>query len=152
MSFKRSIFLILLSAILSLNAAEILDLVGLLDRNDTVTFQDRIQTISDANSAREDNNKTILMYACWVGNLDAVKYLVSKGADINAQDIGGATALHLAAWKGYTPIAIYLLQNGASGSIMSKDGMTPLDIAMMKGNQEIAEAIEKAAPKLKPLL
>jgi ankyrin repeat protein len=45
-----------------------------------------------------------------------------------------------------------LLENGASGQTMSKDGMTPLDIAMMQGNQEIADAISKSAPKLKPLL
>lgn len=136
----------------TLYSADILSLVGLLDRKDTEMFQSRIQNLSDANAAREDNNKTILMYACWVGNLEAVKHLISKGADVNRQDAGGATALHLAAWKGFTPIALYLLENGASGQTMSKEGMTPLDIAMMQGNQEIAAAIEKAAPKLKPLL
>jgi ankyrin repeat protein len=149
---KFRIFISLLLFTLSLEGANILDLVGLLDRNDNVAFQERVKTLQDANSAREDNNKTILMYACWVGNSDAVKHLLSKGADVNAQDSGGATALHLAAWKGYTPIALYLLENGASGQTVSKDGMTPLDIAMMQGNQEIADAISKSAPKLKPLL
>ncbi len=146
--------ILLLAVLLSnlLNGAEILKLVSLLDRNDTAAFEMQVQNLNDANVAREDNNKTILMYACWVGNLEAVKYLVSKGADVNAQDSGGATALHLAAWKGFTPIALYLIDNGASGSTMSKDGMTPLDIALIKENKEIAEAIEKAAPKLRPLL
>ncbi|OHD87543.1 ankyrin repeat domain-containing protein [Sulfuricurvum sp. RIFCSPLOWO2_12_FULL_43_24] len=137
---------------LSLQGADILELVGLLDRNDTQTFHSRIQTLSDANTAREDNNKTILMYAVWVGNTEAVKYLIEKGADVNAQDAGGATALHLAAWKGHTPIAVYLIEKGASANAMSKEGMTPLDIAMMRENHEIGAAIEKAAPKLKPLL
>lgn len=132
--------------------ADILGLVGLLDRNDMATFQSRIQNMSDANSAREDNKKTILMYACWVGNFEAVQYLVSKGADVNAQDSGGATALHLAVWKGFTPIALYLIENGASGNAISQDGMTPLDIAMIKDNKSVIEALEKAAPKLKPLL
>jgi uncharacterized protein len=152
MRLKQSLFFILILSALSLNAAEILDLVGLLDRNDTKTFESLVQTTNDANSAREDNNKTILMYACWVGNLKAVKHLVSKGADVNAQDMGGATALHLAVWKGYTPIALYLLKNGASGSLISKEGLNSLDIAKMKGNHDIATAIEKATPKLKPLL
>ncbi|AFV97615.1 MULTISPECIES: ankyrin repeat domain-containing protein [unclassified Sulfuricurvum] len=137
---------------LSLQGADILELVGLLDRNDTQTFHSRIQTLSDANTAREDNNKTILMYAVWVGNTEAVKYLIEKGADVNAQDAGGATALHLAAWRGHTPIAVYLIEKGASANAMSKEGMTPLDIAMMRENHEIGAAIEKAAPKLKPLL
>lgn len=132
--------------------ADILGLVELLDRNDTATFESRIQNLSDANAARSDNRKTVLMYACWVGNVEAVKHLVAKGADVNAQDEGGVTALHLAAWKGFTPIALFLIEKGASGQVMSKDGMTPLDIALLKENKEIAEAIEKAAPKLKPLL
>ncbi|MDD2370068.1 MAG: ankyrin repeat domain-containing protein [Sulfuricurvum sp.] len=135
-----------------LYGADILTLVSLLDRNDTATFESQVQSIQDANTAREDNNKTILMYACWVGNIDAVKYLVEKGADVSVQDSGGATALHLAIWKGYTPIALYLLEKGASGRVMSKDGMTPLDIAEMRGNKEVSSAIEKATPKLKPLL
>lgn len=148
--FKSIFFFFAL--VLSLKGADILQLVGLLDRNDTSGFIGKIQTINDANSAREDNNKTILMYACWVGNIDAVKHLVEKGANINAEDSGGATALHLAAWKNHTPIALYLIENGASGSAMSKDGMTPLDVALMRENQEISKAIEKAAPKLKKLL
>lgn len=135
-----------------LYSADILDLVSILDRNDTTGFESKVCNALDANAMRDDNNKTILMYASWVGNIDAVRHLVEKGADVNAQDAGGASALHLAAWKGHNAIALYLIEHGASGSAMSKDGMTPLDIAMMRGNSEIAQAIEKAAPKLKPLL
>ena len=135
-----------------LYGADILELVSLLDRNDTAAFESKVQNAIDANAMREDNNKTVLMYACWVGNIEAVRHLVEKGADVNAQDEGGASALHLAAWKGYNEIAFYLLGHGASGSAISKDGMTPLDIAMIRENRELAEAIEKAAPKLKPLL
>ncbi len=135
-----------------LYSADILELVSLLDRNDTAAFESKIQNAIDANAMREDNNKTILMYACWVGNMEAVRYLVEKGADVNAQDAGGASALHLAIWKGNNPIALYLIEHGASGSAMSAEGMTPLDVAMMRENREIAEAIEKKAPKLKPLL
>jgi ankyrin repeat protein len=135
-----------------LYSADILELVSLLDRNDTAVFESKVQNAIDANAMREDNNKTILMYACWVGNIEAVNHLISKGADVNAQDIGGATPLHLAAWKGHNAIALRLLEHGASANAMSKEGMTPLDIAMMRENRELAEAIEKTAPKLKPLL
>lgn len=148
----KKFFFTLLFSTVSLSAIDILNLVGLLDRNDTAAFRSHIQTINDANSAREDNNKTVLMYAVWVGNEDAVKYLIEKGANVNAQDIGGATALHLAAWKGFTPIALYLIDKGASTTAISKEGMTPLDIAIMRENREIMEAIDKATPKLKKLL
>ncbi len=137
---------------LPLWSADILELVGLLDRNETALFASKVQNAEDANAMRDDNNKTILMYACWVGNDEAVRHLVEKGADVNAKDGGGATPLHLAAWRGHTSIAIHLLEHGASPNAMSTEGMTPLDIAIMKENREIAEAIEQASPKLKPLL
>jgi len=149
---KHIVFSLSVLGALSLQGSDIFELIGLIDRNDTQTFQARIQTLADANTAREDNNKSILMYAVWVGNTDAVKYLIEKGADVNAQDTGGATALHLAAWKGHTPIALYLIDKGASTTAMSKEGMTPLDIAMMRENRDIMEAIDKAAPKRKKLL
>lgn len=145
-------FLTIVLTALSLQATDIVDLVGLLDRNDTKGFESHIQTLSDANSAREDNKKTILMYACWVGNFDAVRYLLNKGADVAAQDMGGATALHLAIWKGYSPIALYLIEHGASGTVMSQEGMSPLDIAILKENHEVISAIDKKSPKLKSLL
>lgn len=148
----KKFFFTLFLVTVSLSAADILNLVGLLDRNDTAEFRSHVQTISDANLAREDNNKTVLMYAVWVGNEDAVKYLIEKGANVNAQDIGGATALHLAAWKSYTSIALYLIDKGASTTATSNEGMTPMDIAIMRENREIMEAIDKATPKLKKLL
>lgn len=137
---------------LSLQGADILQLVASLDRNDISGFESQIQTVSDANAMRPDNKKTVLMYACWIGNIEAVTYLIEKGADLNAKDISGATALHLAAWKGHRDIAFYLIAKGASGYTPSKEGMSPLDIAMMQGHTDIAEAIKKAAPKLKKLL
>lgn len=147
---KRLLFSLVLSVGV-LPASDILALVGALDRNDTAAFKTLVKTIEDANTLRVDNNKTVLMYACWVGNVDAVKHLLSKGADVNASDAGGATALHLALWKGYDDIALLLLDNGASVQSMSQEGMTPLDIAIMRENRPIIDAISKAAPKLKPL-
>jgi ankyrin repeat protein len=111
-----------------------------------------VRGIDDANTARSDNNKTILMYASWIGNGDAVKHLIEMGANINAQDTSNATALHLAIWKDNTQIALYLLERGASPSAMSIDGMTPSDIAVLRTNTKVMEAIEKAKPKLKSLL
>jgi len=148
---KKILIFLLLSATL-LSGADIFKLVQTIDRNDTVEFKRSVQTIEDANTARSDNNKTILMYASWVGNIDAVKHLVDLGANVNAQDSSSATALHLAIWKDHTDIALFLLQKGASSTAMSVDGMTPNDIAILRSNVSIIEAIQKAKPKLKSLL
>lgn len=148
--FRNSLFVFFMITA-SLQGADILQLVNILDRNDNNTFNTYIQTAADANTMRSDNHKSILMYAVWVGNKDAVTLLVEKGADINAQDTGGASALHLAAWKGHKEIALYLISKGASGYLPSKEGMTPLDIALLQGNKEIAELIEKGGNPRKKL-
>jgi len=148
---KKILFLVLFSATF-LSGADIFKLVQAVDRNDTVEFKQMVRTINDANTARLDNNKTILMYASWVGNIDIVKHLVDLGANVNAQDSSNATALHLAIWKDHTDIALFLLQKGATSTAMSIDGMTPNDIAILRANTPIMEAIQKAKPKLKNLL
>jgi ankyrin repeat protein len=147
---KKILFFLALFGTL-LSGADILKLVQTLDRNDTKTFNTMIVTIEDANSARSDNNKTILMYASWVGNTEAVHTLVEKGANVNAADSSNATALHLAIWRDHTDIALYLLEHGASTKAMSLDGMTPSDIAILRSNTTVMEAIEKTKPKLKSL-
>lgn len=147
---KKLLYIFLLLGGLT-HAADILDLVRILDRNDTSAFNAAVRTLDDANAMRDDNNKTVLMYACWVGNFDAVKHLVTHGADINALDSGSVSALHLAIWKDYNDIALYLLENGASAQTMSLDGMTPLDIAILRQNTVIIEAINQSAPKRKSL-
>lgn len=147
-----SLFLFFVIFTYQAQSADILKLVQLLDENDTAQFKSAVASAEDANAMRDDNNKTILMYASWIGNGEAVHYLISKGAEPNKQDGTGVTALHLALWKSHSDIAVYLLQHGASGETMSGDGLTPLDIANMRGNQEIVEMIKKSAPKLKPLL
>lgn len=148
---KKIVFLFALTCTF-LNSADIFKLVQALDRNDTKAFTSMVMTIEDANTARSDNNKTILMYASWIGNTEAVKDLVEKGANVNAQDISNAAALHLAIWRDHTDIALYLLEHGASTSSMSSDGMTPSDIALLRSNTKVIEAIGQAKPKLKSLL
>jgi len=147
---KKIVFIFLLTCTF-LSGADIFKLLQAVDRNDTKAFASMVMTTEDANTARSDNNKTILMYASWVGNSDAVKHLVNFGANINAQDVSNATALHLAIWKDHTDIALYLLEHGASASSMSSDGMTPSDIALLRSNTKVIEAINQAKPKLKSL-
>ncbi len=146
---KGIVFLLFLSVYTQ--AADILALVGMLDRNDTAGFESMVTTPDDANSFRSDNNKTILMYASWVGNQKAIKWLISHGANVNATDTTNATALHLAIWKGHTSIALYLLEQGASPLTMSKEGMTPSDIALFHNNTPVMRAIQQRKPRLKSI-
>jgi len=47
------------------------------------------------------------------GNLNLLKVLKEKGADINIRDRDGKTPLSVASWNGYKEIVKYLVKNGA---------------------------------------
>lgn len=61
--------------------------------------------------------------------LEAVKFCVSLGQDVNAVSKEGETALHGAAYMGDSPIAEYLVSQGAQFDARNDRGWTPLMIA-----------------------
>ncbi len=67
------------------------------------------------------------------GNIEQVKLLISKGADISTKDDYGQTALHYAVVKGYNNITQYLLENGAEVDPIDNAGRTPLHYASGAG-------------------
>ncbi len=54
-----------------------------------------------------------LIEAVQNGDLDLVKRLISKGADVNAKDKYGKTPLHYADDEGHIYIVMYLISKGA---------------------------------------
>jgi ankyrin repeat protein len=62
-------------------------------------------------------------------NLQAVKFLVELGADVNAANDEGYTALHGAAFTGGNEIIQYLVDKGARLDAEDVYGQTPLSIA-----------------------
>ncbi len=61
-------------------------------------------------------------------SLEAVKFCVSLGLDVNAVDDNGETALHGAAYKGYNSVVQYLVDRGAKLDAKNVLGWTPLTI------------------------
>ena len=64
-----------------------------------------------------------------VSALDAVKYLLELGNDVNGVDSRGYTALHGAAYIGNNEMVTYLVENGAKVDAMTKAGDSPADMA-----------------------
>ena len=54
------------------------------------------------------------MAAEWEKNIDIVRLLIDKGADVNAKAKNGDTALKLAKTKGHTRIVEFLKAQGAN--------------------------------------
>jgi ankyrin repeat protein len=80
--------------------------------------------------ARANNGDTALMIASFQGNLEAVKKLVTAGAEVNQP---GWTALHYAAANGDTDLIAFLLENYAYIDAESPNKTTPLMMAVRAG-------------------
>lgn len=91
---------------------------------------------------------TQLLNAAKNGEINTVKNLLAKGADINAQNTIGETALHRAIqfWK--NDVAHYLIQNNADVNLKDIGGNTPLMGAFPSGNYDMAKFLIENAPNI----
>lgn len=83
------------------------------------------------------NGETPLMLAVKNNNIEVVKLLISKGADVNAIDEFGRSALFFAVSKDNIAIAKILINNGADVNIESKLNQTALMLAIDKNNKDM---------------
>lgn len=78
------------------------------------------------------NNSRIMPYMCMphCGNLENIKYLISKGANVSRMNDNG---LYDATFYGKIDIVKFLLENGANPNNKLSNGMTPLYGASIVG-------------------
>ena len=79
-------------------------------------------------------NWSPLHYAATSGNKEMVKYLISKGADVNARTLRGITPLYMAAREADADTVKLLLHAGARKDYCTNDELAPYDIAKQRGN------------------
>lgn len=80
-----------------------------------------------------------LWCASAAGHLKIVKYLVSKGANVNSTTKSNSTALRAACFDGHVDIVKFLVENSADIEIANRHGHTCLMIACYKGHFQIAK-------------
>mmetsp|Transcript_29953 Transcript_29953/g.83733 ORF Transcript_29953/g.83733 Transcript_29953/m.83733 type:complete len:266 (+) Transcript_29953:208-1005(+) len=79
---------------------------------------------------------TLLHYGAKVGAEECVRYLVSRGADINQPNSYGYTPLHLAVREGPQSVVPVLVGLGAHLDAVDDYGDTPLHLAALCGRAE----------------
>jgi uncharacterized protein len=97
-------------------------LVDVVARNERL----RVTPLQSAVAAREEETAALLL---------------ERGADPNAQQLGGFTPLHAAAQNGDEPLAELLLAHGADPAMTADDGRSAADFARDGGYTELAERL-----------
>ncbi len=98
-----------------------------------------------SNDAKDIINNAFI-YACMYNHIEAAKYLLEKGADINAIPPGfdyAGTGLHYAALRGHRAMVDFLLEQGANPSIKdTKVGTLPSGWANYGGHPELRDYLD----------
>ena len=155
---KRSAYLMMIILIVVCGVFTIMKTVTSGGINSAVDTGDvkKIEKILQRNPALVNKQGefgwTPLYKAAFNGNREVAELLISRGAEVNARDPGGASALHICASSrdvvlnkkilgGRVEVAKLLIAGGADLNARDKDGSTALHIAARDGSQKIAELL-----------
>ena len=85
---------------------------------------------------QDNDGRTGLHLASSMGHLETAKFLVSEGANVDAETYNGFSPLMMACINGHFTICKYLLWQNCDISVNVR-GFTALDYAKIKGHEEI---------------
>src|SRR5262245_787162 len=81
--------------------------------------------------------------AAMKGDKAALRSLIQKKADVNAQQIDGATAVHWAVYKSDVEMLDILIAAGARVDVGNREGVTPLQMAALYANVSAIDKLVK---------
>jgi hypothetical protein len=96
----------------------------------------RIGTLNNVEGGR-----TTLHLAASSGHLEVVRFLVEKGAKVDAMDSEMRTALHLAAQNGHSQVVSLLKEKHANLEAEDTDGKTAAQLAKKGGHYSIYKGL-----------
>ena len=112
-------------------------------RRDFVEKSDIMANVTKLTPMQKERNDRLLI-AAKNGDINSVKVLIERGADVDARNWLGRTALHEAVLYKHIEIAKMLIEKGADVDAKDIDGWTAQEIAMKNGHYQIVELIKNA--------
>ena len=82
-----------------------------------------------------------LLNAAWIGNSEAVRFLLDLGVNVDCTNEQGSTALMLATDCRHEPVVQTLISGGANVNIQGNDGWTALMLASQNDQFQVAELL-----------
>ena len=98
--------------------------------------------------AGRSDGATPLEYAAADNQIEIMRLLIAKGANIEATNVDGETVLHSASFQGHLAAVKFLLSRRASITAQNVCGDTPLDVARYEKHEAVIAALEAADPEL----
>ncbi|KAK1850061.1 ankyrin repeat protein [Colletotrichum chrysophilum] len=92
-------------------------------------------------AAQKSHSENALQAAIIGGSTNVVAWVLSQGADVNAEGGYYGTALHTASMHGTKEIVMRLLAEGARADRQDDNGFYPLQIAVRERQHEIANLL-----------
>ncbi|HBC40340.1 MAG TPA: hypothetical protein DCZ88_00145 [Pseudanabaena sp.] len=109
---------------------------------DIVKFFVEVAQISVNEEPISESSLNPLQGAVAYSNIEIAKFLISKGADVNAQNLWGTNPLQLALDYNNVELALLLLDLGADPSLESQEGSC-VTFAQILDNKDILQKIQQ---------
>lgn len=129
----------------------LMELFDLIRQGDLAAITSKVSETPSLVAQKDSRGFTPLVMATYSGHLKVAEYLLSAGADVNAQDAAGNTALMGTCFKGHTGMVELLLNRGADVNLQNFTGSTALIFAATYGQTAVAKLLLAAGadPSLK---
>ena len=121
----------------SMAAAPSVDIWTAAATGNLEAIKQHLEAGTDVDAKQPPGGGTPLLVAATFGRAEAAKFLIEKGANVNASSNDGATALHGAAFFCHAEIVKLLLDRGAIVNAKNIRGETPLDAVAGSWSQEL---------------
>jgi ankyrin repeat protein len=121
-------------------------LFAAIQKDDVGALNTLLHNGADINAKFTENGYTALMYAIQTKNLRTVRYLITRGANLNIQGTDGKTALHLAAASNNVDIFTTMIKSGAKPFTTDYIGKYPLDYVAAPLKEQFETIVAQAEP------